>query len=102
VLPRAAPIRIRSGNKIKRSAGKRLTLAGKIDILAAMIIGTLFIDDMGKLLMVVRPAPRTPNDEQYWECDDVMYGDGTFCWFKTDEVLAGQNLLDKLLLNSVE
>jgi hypothetical protein len=31
VLPRAAPIRIRSGNKIKKSAEKRLTLAGKID-----------------------------------------------------------------------
>jgi hypothetical protein len=101
VLPRAAPIRIRSGNKIKRNAGKRLTPAGKIDILAAMI-GTLFADEMGKLLMVIRPAPRTPNDEQYWECDDVMYGDGTFYWFKTDEVLAGQNLLDKLLLNGVE
>lgn len=80
-----------------------MTPAGKIDILAAMI-GTLFADEMGKLLMVVRPAPRTPNDEQYWECDDVMWGNEQFgfLWFKTDEVLAGQNLLDKLLLNGVE
>lgn len=81
-----------------------MTPAGKIDILAAMI-GALFVDDMGKLLMVVRPAPRTPNDdEQYWERDDVMWGNEQFgfLWFKTDEVLAGQNLLDKLLLNGVE
>ena len=81
-----------------------MTPAAITDILAAMI-GTLFIDDMGKLLMVVRPAPRTPNDEQYWECDDVMWGNGGnggFLWYKTDEVLAGQNLLDKLLLNGVE
>jgi len=101
VLPRAAPIRIRSGNKIKRSAEKRLTPAGKIDILAAMI-GTLFIDDMGILLMVVRKAPQTPNDDTYWECDSVLDGDGRFLWYKTDDVLAGQNLLDKLLLNGVE
>jgi len=69
--------------------------------LAAMI-GSLFLDDMGKLLMVVRAAPRNPNDDQYWECDDVMWGDGTFYWYKTDEVLAGQNLLDKLLIHKVE
>ncbi len=52
--------------------------------------------------MVVRKAPQTPNDDTYWECDSVLDGDGRFLWYKTDDVLAGQNLLDKLLLNGVE
>lgn len=73
-----------------------MTPVEKIDILAAMI-GTLFADEMGKLLMVVRPAPRTPNDEQYWECDDVMYGDGKYYWFKDNEVKAGKEKLKKVL-----
>lgn len=75
-----------------------MTPAGKIDILAAMIkVGTLFIDEMGILLMVVRRAPQTPNEDTYWECDDVLDGDGRFLWYKTHDVLAGMMYLDKIL-----
>lgn len=77
-----------------------MTPAGKIDILAAMIkLGTLFVDDMGMLLMVVRKASQAndPNEDTYWECDSVLDGDGRILWYKTHDVLAGMIYLDRML-----
>lgn len=78
-----------------------MTLAWKIDILAAMInIGDLFVDDMGMLLMVVKkPKDIDEVEESYWQCDDVVNGSGKYYWFKDREVKEGKEKLKKALDN---